>query len=143
MANDAKIRVRYAPSPTGRLHVGGVRTALFNWLFARKNGGTFVLRIEDTDLERSTEESVEQLKSSLRWISLEWDEGPEVGGPHPPYRQTERLNIYRNAARKLLDSGAAYFDFATSEELAELRERARAEKRKPIYTGGEYREMDP
>ena len=84
MENDAKIRVRYAPSPTGRLHVGGVRTALFNWLFARKNGGTFVLRIEDTDLERSTEESVEQLKGSLRWIGLDWDEGPEAGGPHPP-----------------------------------------------------------
>ena len=85
-----EIRVRYAPSPTGRLHVGGVRTALFNWLFARKNGGVFALRIEDTDLERSTEESVEQLERSLRWIGLEWDEGPEVGGPHSPYRQTER-----------------------------------------------------
>src|SRR5918995_704256 len=141
MENDAKIRVRYAPSPTGRLHVGGVRTALFNWLFARKNRGTFVLRIEDTDLERSTEESVEQLGRSLRWIGLDWDEGPEAGGPHPPYRQTERFDLYREAARKLLDSGAAYYDFATPEELAELRERA--EGRQPIYTGGEYREMDP
>src|SRR5918994_1439984 len=102
MENHAKIRVRYAPSPTGRLHVGGVRTALFNWLFARK-----------------------------------------TGGPHPPYRQTERFDLYREAAKKLLDSGAAYYDFATPEELAELRERARAEKRQPIYTGGEYREMDP
>src|SRR5215218_8885251 len=143
MENDTKIRVRYAPSPTGRLHVGGVRTALFNWLFARKNRGTFVLRIEDTDLERSTEESVEQLGRSMRWIGLDWDEGPEVGGPHPPYRQTERFDLYREAAKKLLDSGAAYYDFATPEELAELRERARAEKRQPIYTGGEYREMDP
>jgi glutamyl-tRNA synthetase len=123
--------------------VGGVRTALFNWLFARKNNGTFVLRIEDTDLERSTEESVEQLKRSLRWIGLEWDEGPEVGGPHGPYRQTERFDRYRQAAKKLLDSGAAYRDFATAEELAEFRERARAEKRQPIYTGGTYREMDP
>ena len=120
-----------------------MRTALFNWLFARKNGGTFVLRIEDTDLERSTEESVEQLERSLRWIGLDWDEGPEIGGPHPPYRQTERFDLYREAAKKLLDSGAAYYDFATPEELAELRERARAEKRQPIYTGGEYREMDP
>src|SRR5919202_3144844 len=137
------IRVRYAPSPTGMLHVGGVRTALFNWLFARKNNGTFVLRIEDTDLERSTEESVEQLKRSLRWIGLEWDEGPEVGGPYGPYRQTERFDLYREAARKLLDSGAAYYDFATPEELAELRERARAEGPQPIYTGGGYREMDP
>jgi glutamyl-tRNA synthetase len=143
MENDAQIRVRYAPSPTGRLHVGGVRTALFNWLFARKNGGTFVLRIEDTDLERSTEESVEQLGRSLRWIGLDWDEGPEAGEPHPPYRQTERFDLYREAARKLLDSGAAYYDFATPEELAEMRERTRAEGRQPIYTGGGYREMDP
>src|SRR5918994_7885827 len=138
-----KIRVRYAPSPTGKLHVGGVRTALFNWLFARKNGGTFVLRIEDTDLERSTEESVEQLKGSMRWIGLTWDEGPEAGGPHPPYRQTERFDLYREAAQKLLDSGAAYRDFATTEELAAFREQARAAGRQPIYTGGEYREMDP
>src|ERR671915_2021006 len=138
-----EIRVRYAPSPTGMLHVGGVRTALFNWLFARKNGGTFVLRIEDTDLERSTEESVEQLGRSMRWIGLDWDEGPGAGGLHPPYRQTERFDLYREAAKKLLDSGAAYYDFATPEELAELRERARAEGRQPIYTGGEYREMDP
>src|ERR671917_72014 len=143
MENHAKIRVRYAPSPTGRLHVGGVRTALFNWLFARKNGGPFVLRIEDTDLERSTEESVEQLGRSMRWIGLDWDEGPGAGGLHPPYRQTERFDLYREAAKKLLDSGAAYYDFATPEELAELRERARAEGRQPIYTGGEYREMDP
>src|ERR687883_339692 len=143
MENDAKTRVRYAPSPTGRLHVGGVRTALFNWLFARKNGGTFVLRIEDTDLERSTEESVEQLKGSMRWICLDWDEGPEVGVPHPPYRQTERFDLYREAAKKLLDSGAAYHDFATPEELAEFREKARVERRQPIYTGGPYRDMDP
>ena len=141
--NDREVRVRYAPSPTGLLHVGGVRTALFNWLFARKNGGTFVLRIEDTDLARSTEASVDQLKRSLRWIGLDWDEGPEAGGPHPPYRQTERFDLYRRAAKRLLDSGAAYYDFATAEELAELRERARAEKRQPIYTGSEYREMDP
>ncbi len=136
------IRVRYAPSPTGSLHVGGVRTALFNWLFARKNSGTFVLRIEDTDLERSTEESVEQLKRSLRWIGLEWDEGPEIDGPYGPYRQTERFDLYREVTSKLLDSGAAYHDFATPEELSRLREKARAEKRQPIYTGGPYREMD-
>src|SRR5215216_4628264 len=139
----SRIRVRYAPSPTGSLHVGGVRTALFNWLFARKNNGTFVLRIEDTDLERSTEGSVEQLKRSLRWIGLEWDEGPEVDGPYGPYRQTERFDLYREAAKKLLGSGAAYYDFATPEELAEFREKARAEKRQPIYTGGLYRDMDP
>ena len=138
-----QIRVRYAPSPTGSLHVGGVRTALFNWLFARKNGGVFVLRIEDTDLERSTEESVEQLKRSLRWIGLEWDEGPEIGGPYPPYRQTERFDLYREAAKKLLESGAAYHDFATPEELNSLREKARAAGRQPVYRGGPYRDMDP
>jgi len=125
------------------LHVGGVRTALFNWLFARKNGGTFVLRIEDTDLARSTQESVDQLERSLRWIGLDWDEGPGIGGPHPPYRQTDRFDLYREFAKRLLDSGAAYYDFATPEELTEMRERARAERRQPIYTGGEYREMDP
>ena len=125
------------------LHVGGVRTALFNWLFARKNDGVFVLRIEDTDLERSTEESVEQLKRSLRWIGLDWDEGPEIGGPHPPYRQTERLNLYRKAAQRLVEDGAAYYDFATTGELAESRDKARREGRQPIYRGGEYRDMDP
>jgi glutamyl-tRNA synthetase len=140
---NSQIRVRYAPSPTGLLHVGGVRTALFNWLFARKNGGTFVLRIEDTDLARSTQESVDQLERSLRWIGLDWDEGPGIGGPHPPYRQTDRFDLYREFAKRLLDSGAAYYDFATPEELTEMRERARAERRQPIYTGGEYREMDP
>ena len=139
---DNGIRVRYAPSPTGTLHVGGVRTALFNWLFARKNDGVFVLRIEDTDLERSTEESTEQLKSSMRWIHLDWDEGPETNGPHEPYKQTERMPLYREAAQKLVESGAAYYDFATAEELTELRETARREGRTPIYTGGEYRDMD-
>jgi glutamyl-tRNA synthetase len=139
----SQVRVRYAPSPTGSLHVGGVRTALFNWLFARKTNGTFVLRIEDTDLERSTEESVEQLKRSLRWIGLDWDEGPEVGGPYGPYRQTERFDLYREVAKMLLNSGAAYHDFATPEELAKFREKARAERRQPIYTGDSYREMDP
>src|SRR5918997_3638784 len=137
-----EIRVRYAPSPTGMLHVGGVRTALFNWLFARKNGGVFLGRIEDTDLERSTEASVEQLKRSLRWIGLNWDRGPEDGGPHAPYRQTERMELYREAAQRLLDAGAAYRDFATTEELAAFREKARAERRQPFYTGGEYRDMD-
>ena len=123
------------------LHVGGVRTALFNWLFARKHGGTFVLRIEDTDAERHDEDAVEQLKRSLRWIGLGWDEGPDAGGPHSPYRQTERLDLYRDSAEKLLESGAAYYDFATQEELQEFRETERAAGRQPIYTGGPYREM--
>ena len=111
-------------------------------LLPRKNGGTFVLRIEDTDLERSTEESVEQLEQSMRWIGLDWDEGPGVGGPHP-LPPDRALRPLPRAAKELIESGAAYYDFATPEELAELRERAQAEKRQPIYTGGEYREMDP
>jgi glutamyl-tRNA synthetase len=102
-----------------------------------------LVRIEDTDLERSTEASVEQLKRSLRWIGLDWDEGPEVGGPHAPYRQTERMELYREATQRLLDAGAAYRDFTTTEELAAFREKTRAEGRQPIYTGGEYRDMDP
>ena len=141
--NNSHTRVRYAPSPTGMLHVGGARTALFSWLFARKTGGVFVLRIEDTDLARSTEVSVDQLKRSLRWIGLDWDEGPEAGGDYGPYRQTERFDLYRRAAKKLLEEDAAYYDFATTEELAALRDAARAEGRPPIYTGGEYRDMDP
>ncbi len=141
--DNSNIRVRYAPSPTGMLHVGGVRTALFNWLFARKNSGVFVLRIEDTDLERSTEESVEQLKRSLRWIGLDWNEGPEVGGSRAPYRQTERLDLYRGASQRLIESGAAYYDFATTEELTDFRETERREGRQPIYRGEGYRDLDP
>jgi glutamyl-tRNA synthetase len=104
-------RVRFAPSPTGYLHVGGARTALFNWLFARRLGGTFVLRIEDTDVERSSTEMVTGILDGLRWLGLDWDEGPEVGGPHAPYFQSERLDRYRAAARELVTSGRAYYDF--------------------------------
>ena len=104
-------RVRFAPSPTGYLHVGGARTALFNWLFARRLGGTFVLRIEDTDMERSSAEMVTGILDGLRWLGLDWDEGPEVGGPHAPYFQSERLDRYRAAARDLVTAGQAYYDF--------------------------------
>jgi glutamyl-tRNA synthetase len=110
-------RVRFAPSPTGYLHIGGVRTALFNWLWARKTGGTFVLRIEDTDQERSTRESVDVILDSLRWLGLSWDEGPGVGGPHGPYTQMERVAIYRDYAEKLIATGKAYRCFCTKEEL--------------------------
>jgi glutamyl-tRNA synthetase len=110
-------RVRFAPSPTGYLHIGGVRTALFNWLWARKTGGTFILRIEDTDQERSTLESVRVILESLRWLGLAWDEGPEVGGPHGPYTQMARLSVYRDASERLIRERKAYRCFCTKEEL--------------------------
>jgi glutamyl-tRNA synthetase len=103
-------RLRFAPSPTGYLHVGGARTALFNWLYARRHGGTFVLRIEDTDVERSQAEMVTGILDGLRWLGIDWDEGPETGGPHAPYFQSERLDRYRAAAQQLLDSGQAFQD---------------------------------
>ncbi len=103
-------RLRFAPSPTGYLHVGGARTALFNWLYARRHGGTFILRIEDTDVERSQSEMVTGILDGLRWLGIDWDEGPDVGGPHAPYFQSERLERYRGAAKQLLDSGQAFQD---------------------------------
>lgn len=129
------IRVRFAPSPTGHLHVGGARTALFNWLYARKTGGTFVLRIEDTDAERSTSESYEAILDGMRWLGLDWDEGPGVEGEHGPYLQSARTVIYRNAAEKLMAAGGAYRCFCTPEELDELREEARREGKSPNYDG--------
>src|SRR5260221_10287032 len=108
---------RFAPSPTGYLHVGGARTALFNWLYARHHGGTFVLRIEDTDVERSSASMVTGILESLKWLGLNWDEGPDVGGPHAPYFQSERLDLYRAAARRLVASGLAYYCYCTPEEL--------------------------
>lgn len=110
-------RVRFAPSPTGYLHVGGARTALFNWLYARRHGGTFVLRIEDTDMERSSTDMVTAIFNSMTWLGLDWDEGPRVGGPHGPYFQTERLDKYRAAAEKLVASGHAYRCFCKPEDL--------------------------
>lgn len=122
------VRVRIAPSPTGDPHVGTAYIGLFNMVFARKHGGQFVLRIEDTDQTRSTRESEEAIYRSLRWVGLQWDEGPDVGGAFGPYRQSERTDIYRTHADQLVASGHAYRCFATAEELAEMRERARAEK---------------
>lgn len=120
------VRVRFAPSPTGYLHVGGARTALFNWLYARKMGGTFILRIEDTDVERSSWDMVEGILESLRWLGLDWDEGPEVGGPHGPYFQSQRLERYREVADGLVASGAAYRCFCDPDELKAKREAAEA-----------------
>lgn len=130
-----KARVRFAPSPTGTLHIGGARTALFNWLFARNSGGSFVLRVEDTDTTRSTQESADGIIEGLRWLGLDWDEGPEKGGLYGPYRQSERLDIYVQFAKRLLDCGQAYYCFCSPEELEQEREQARQEKRDYRYSG--------
>lgn len=129
------IRVRFAPSPTGWLHVGGARTAYFNWLFARQQGGALVLRIEDTDIERSSAESEGGVLDDLRWLGLAWDEGPDRGGPHGPYRQSERLSLYRERAELLVAQGAAYPCFCTDAELEERRQGALAAGRPPHYDG--------
>ena len=119
-------RVRFAPSPTGYLHVGGARTALFNWLFARRTGGAFILRIEDTDTERSSDEMVAGILEGMRWLGLDWDEGPGIGGPHAPYFQTQRFERHRAAARQLLAGGFAYKCYCSPELLKEKREKAEA-----------------
>lgn len=123
-----KPRVRFAPSPTGYLHIGGARTALWNWLYARRLGGTFVLRIEDTDQERSTPESVKAILDGLTWLGIDWDEGPGVGGPYPPYFQMEKLARYRQIAEQLIAEGKAYRDYTTEEETAQLRKAFAASK---------------
>ena len=130
-----RIRVRFAPSPTGSLHVGGARTAIFNWLFARHHGGAFVLRIEDTDAARSTRESEASLLEDLRWLGLDWDEGPDVGGPHAPYRQSERTARYRDVAARLVRARLAYPCFCTDEELERKRVEATQAGRAPQYDG--------
>jgi len=129
------VRVRFAPSPTGFLHVGGGRTALYNWLFARRHGGTLILRSDDTDVARSTPEFAADILAGMRWLGLDWDEGIEVGGPHGSYRQSERLERYRRVADALIDSGDAYLCFCTPGELEERRAAAMAEGRPPGYDG--------
>ena len=126
-------RLRFAPSPTGYLHIGGVRTALFNWLWARQTGGTFVLRIEDTDRERSTPENEEIILREMRWLGLTWDEGPDVGGPFGPYRQMDRLPIYKEYAEKLIAAGAAYWCYCTKQELDAQREALKAKDPKASF----------
>ncbi|HET6981363.1 MAG TPA: glutamate--tRNA ligase family protein, partial [Myxococcaceae bacterium] len=128
-------RVRFAPSPTGYLHIGGARTALFNWLDARGGKGRFVLRIEDTDRERSTAESVQAILDGLRWLGLDWDEGPEVGGPYAPYFQTERLASYRATADRMIAEKKAYLCYCTKEELEERRKVFERQKRPYKYEG--------
>ena len=128
------VRTRFAPSPTGYLHIGGVRTALFNWLFARRNGGQFILRIDDTDQQRNVQEALQPILDGLRWLGIDWDEGPEVGGPFAPYYQSQRADRYQAAVEKLLASGHAYRDYATTEELQAEREAAEREKRPFRYS---------
>ncbi|WP_053649714.1 glutamate--tRNA ligase [Streptomyces sp. XY431] len=129
------VRVRFCPSPTGNPHVGLVRTALFNWAFARHHGGTLVFRIEDTDAARDSEESYGQLLDAMRWLGLDWDEGPEVGGPHAPYRQSQRMEIYADVARRLHEAGHAYHCYCSTEELDARREAARAAGKPSGYDG--------
>lgn len=130
-----EVRVRFAPSPTGPFHIGGARSALFNWLFARKMGGKLILRIEDTDLERSSRESEENIKAALKWLGMDWDEGIDVGGENGPYRQTERLDIYKKYTEKLLAEGKAYYCYCTDEELEEERQALIKEGKMPRYMG--------
>lgn len=132
---DKTVRVRFAPSPTGALHIGGARTAYFNWLFARQNNGVFVLRIDDTDKERSTEASYEQILSSLRWLGMDWDEGPDVGGPFGPYRQSLRQSIYEAELHRLIEEGKVYPCFCSHETLQADREKAQKEGLTPRYSG--------
>lgn len=132
---ESKVRVRFAPSPTGNLHMGSARTALFNWLFVRGKGGAYVLRIEDTDRVRSADVYEEAILDDLRWLGLDWDEGPEIGGKFGPYYQSQRQDIYRQVAQKLLDEGKAYYCYCSPEELEEDRNRALAEGRIKKYGG--------
>lgn len=128
------VRTRFAPSPTGYLHIGGVRTALFNWLFARKHGGKFILRIDDTDQGRNQPEALRPILDGFKWLGLDWDEGAEVGGPCGPYYQSEKLARYQEAVKQLLDKGLAYWDYQTKEEAAAERQAADKEKRQNIYS---------
>ena len=130
-----EIRVRFAPSPTGPFHIGGARSALFNYLLARKTGGKMILRIEDTDLERSSRESEENIKAALEWLGMDWDEGIDVGGPNGPYRQTERLDIYRKYTEQLLAEGKAYYCYCTDEELEAERQALLSKGQTPRYMG--------
>ena len=128
-------RVRFAPSPTGYLHVGGARTALYNWLFVRSRGGTMILRSDDTDEQRSTSEYAADILDSMGWLGLDWDEGIEVGGPHGGYRQSGRLERYQEVADQLVAGGSAYYSFATPEQLEVFRNEARAAGAAPSYDG--------
>ena len=129
------VRVRFAPSPTGYLHVGGGRTALYNWLFARSRGGTLILRSDDTDTARSTDEFSADIVTGMRWLGLDWDEGIEVGGPHGEYHQSRRIDRYRQVAGELVAAGKAYHGFETEEQLDAFRAEAQQAGQAPAYDG--------
>ena len=136
------VRVRFAPSPTGHTHLGSGRTALYDFLLARQTGGQFILRIEDTDRKRYVETAEQELMDSLRWLGLEWDEGPDVGGPYGPYRQSERKEIYQEYAQKLIEMGHAYYCFCTPQQLEQARQEAQKRKETALYPGT-CRHLDP
>src|SRR4030042_2465777 len=145
----SNVRVRFAPAPTGLLHIGNARTALFNFLFAKRHQGTFVLRIEDTDLERSTDTSMDRIMEDLRWLGIIWDEGPDQDGPEGPYRQSQRLSIYQEFADRLFQEGKSYKCFCSEERLEKLRKEQLSRGRMPRYDGrcrsltqGEIAEME-
>ncbi|MFB4165653.1 glutamate--tRNA ligase [Alteribacillus sp. JSM 102045] len=130
-----EVRVRFAPSPTGHLHIGGARSALFNYLFARSQGGKFIIRIEDTDQSRNVEDATEKLMDSMKWLGIDWDESVDIGGPYGPYRSMERLELYKKYIQQLLDEGKAYYDYMTEEELQKEREEQLSRGEAPKYSG--------
>ena len=141
------VRVRFAPSPTGWLHLGGVRTALINYLFAKNQKGVFILRVEDTDLERGDDTYLKQQLQDLKWLGLDWDEGPhpetlESQGSYGSYRQSQRLSLYQKYAQQLIRSGKAYYCFLTDEEIDQMKKEA-VEKKEPLRVNSPYRNMDP
>ena len=138
-----EVRLRIAPSPTGYLHIGNVRAALFNWLYARRHGGVFIVRVDDTDRVRSDDRYIDDAMEGFRWLGLDWDEGIEVGGPYGTYRQSDRFGRYREVADQLVDAGRAYYDFRSAEELDGLRARARQEKKPPGYYIRRPTDSDP
>jgi glutamyl-tRNA synthetase len=138
---DNKVVTRFAPSPTGFMHVGNLRTGLFAWLWARKNNGTFILRIEDTDKKREVEGSIEHIKKALRWIGMDWDQGPDIGGPYAPYIQSERLDLYKKYGEKLIEKGLAYADPYTEEQINIWRKESEENKKPFLYR--EHRPENP
>ena len=136
MANTSKpVRVRFAPSPTGHMHLGSARTALYDYLLARQTGGQFILRIEDTDRKRFVEGAEQELMDGLRWLGIQWNEGPDIGGPCGPYRQSERKAIYQQYAEQLIDSGHAYYCFCSPQRLDAVRKDQQSRKENPRYDG--------